>query len=309
MRPCLLIRLISITVLVTFTGQELAHAMPAPQQQILPARPAPFSDVSKLEIPYEHVSIKSFHKGSNGKTLIHIQDPHSNYSGQKNIAQTIERFVKRYGLKTVFVEGGYGDVTLDDLRNIASKKDWGIVAKKFLMKSLITGPEYLNLTSDLKIKLFGIEDKALYESNVLAYSKIADNRDEVRGYLHTIQSSIDRLKNRLYPKELLHYENHKSRESDEGFSSNLDTLLKLIQNTPLSDLSDYPEVQKLKNLRQTEALVNFEKINNELRKLWGLIKARDRSKDAGDFMGFFQKASHFVVSGWCNVVSVNLNLA
>ena len=83
------IRAISLVLVMTFISQELCYAAPA--ESLGPLRsPNPIEiisqDSTRFEAPAEFVTMKEVHRGTNGKLIIHIQDAHSNYSGQKNLA-------------------------------------------------------------------------------------------------------------------------------------------------------------------------------------------------------------------------------
>ena len=53
-------------------------------------------------------------------TVIHVQDAHANYTAQKNEARIIEHLIRANSINIVLVEGGWGDVSLNHLRNLAS---------------------------------------------------------------------------------------------------------------------------------------------------------------------------------------------
>ncbi|MBI4352870.1 MAG: hypothetical protein HY593_02985, partial [Candidatus Omnitrophica bacterium] len=166
-------------------------------------------DPSQLQIPFQYASLEEIHKGTNGKLLIYFQDAHTNFGAQKNLASALEVLMKRYGISTCFVEGGDRDVSLHKIRRMAPKKTWDILAKRLLQDGILTGAEHLNLTFSCPLKLLGVEYGPLARANLKVYSQLLKNREDVLSYVHQIQGSLERLKRRCYPKELLSYERSK----------------------------------------------------------------------------------------------------
>jgi hypothetical protein len=161
------------------------------------------NDPSLIDIPFEHVTLREARKGTNGKLIIHIQDAHANYSGQKSLAKALGFYMDAYGVQTVLTEGGDRDVTLDPLKKFLNQKDWLIVANKMLLENLITGSEYLNLTSEHPMKLMGIEYTDLYEKNLVAYAEMATHREDLVQYLHKIKISVERIKGKIDRKSVV----------------------------------------------------------------------------------------------------------
>ncbi|MBI4353455.1 MAG: hypothetical protein HY593_06000, partial [Candidatus Omnitrophica bacterium] len=206
-------------------------------------------DPSRLEVPFEFVALREVYKGTNGKLIIHLQDAHTNFGGQKNLAYALGALVKRYGISTAFVEGGDRDVSLDQLRPLASKKTWELLAQRLLYDGILTGPEVLSLTSSLSLKLQGVEYGPLYRQNLKAYRELVQERQEVLGYVHRIQGSLERLKSKFYPKELLEYEK-RDRGSwmvDRGYKEDqkIQALLELAKQSRIS-LKPFPNLQRIR---------------------------------------------------------------
>ena len=150
------LRLIALLVVATFCFQEIAWAAP---QTALSAPVQAGIDPASVEVPFQFVTLKEFHKGTSGKLVIHIQDAHSNLSGQQNLANALERLMEEAGTPLVLVEGADRDVTLDEVRESVDPKEWRIAAKRFLYDGAISGEEYLNLTSDRPMRIIGVEQR------------------------------------------------------------------------------------------------------------------------------------------------------
>src|SRR3989338_8525012 len=52
------------------------------------------SDPSLFEAPFDFVNLKDFHAGDSGRLIIHIQDAHSNLSGQESLAAAMDAVIR-----------------------------------------------------------------------------------------------------------------------------------------------------------------------------------------------------------------------
>src|SRR3989338_6913080 len=160
---CTTIRLTAGLLSLVFLVSDLAWA--APTDGLVLVKPSALEtlagDPARFEAPSEFATLKEVRKNS-GPFIIHIQDAHSNYSGQQNIASALDDLMTRYKISLVLVEGGSKDDTLTPIKRVAPPDVWKKVARKFLLAGRIAGEEYLNLISDHPMKIMGIEDKPLY---------------------------------------------------------------------------------------------------------------------------------------------------
>jgi len=266
-------RLISLVLASAFLCQELAYSLPAGRQ----VPPLAISSTILFEAPLEYCSLKEIHKGQSGKPfIIHIQDAHANLSGQENLARTLDEIMTKYKVSLVLVEGGGTDGTLDPLKKLASPQIIKRISKKLLIEGKLAGEEYLNLSSDHPMKIMGIEDMALYQKSVENYAKLADKREAILEYLELIQSAVEKLKRKLYPKELLDYEraSFRGREAAEKSQNEISRfarndglgdfkMLWQLAQAKNMDLKDFPDIQKLKTLQDQEKDIDFNLANLE----------------------------------------------
>lgn len=66
------------------------------------------------------------------------------------------------------------------------------------MKGQLQGSEYLNLTSDHQLVLWGVENMGLYLKSLEAYRAVAKGRDKYRDYLARIDAVTNTLKPAIY---------------------------------------------------------------------------------------------------------------
>ncbi|MBF0254659.1 MAG: hypothetical protein HQL11_06025, partial [Candidatus Omnitrophica bacterium] len=83
----------------------------------------------EIDFPTQNVIIKEVHRGTRERLIIHIQDAHANLSGQKNLADALDKILSRYDLRLVLVEGSARDSGLDEVRQLAPQSEWKIIAR------------------------------------------------------------------------------------------------------------------------------------------------------------------------------------
>jgi hypothetical protein len=300
-KTTLIKKVIAGILVCTFACLDLAHAaqtLPMGGSASQGSKATPFNqiirDPSKLNIPFENATLKAVHQGTNGKLIIHIQDAHANLSGQQSLAKILDHFMKAYDIPLVLVEGGDRDVTLDEVKQIASKSEWKSIAKGFLFEGVISGEEYLNLTSDHPMKLMGIEYPDLYSQNLEAYAELTDKRKKILLYLHKIQSSLNRIKNKLYPKVLTEYEfKREGRDFVRGF----DELFKLAQSRSISEAGgSFSEIKKLKAIQQQEKNLDFDLANRDQTRLFEALSQKGVSKELQEYLKASKKLQDSQVS-------------
>lgn len=234
---------------------------------------------SLIQIPQNAFILQESHAGTNGRFILHIQDAHTNLSGQQNLARGLENLATRYGWGLVLVEGADRDVTLDDVKPLAGTEDWQRIARRFLMQGKIAGEEYLNLTTDLPLRLVGVEDAPLYRKALSAYARLTARRQKIQKYLHRVRVSLERAKGRFYPKEMLEWE----RQSDADtvpFEQKVGRLLDEADRSGV-DRGDLAAVTHYGVLRADEKRVDFDAASQELLALRRDLAASTRGKSSG----------------------------
>ena len=111
---------------------------------------APQFKIANISIHKDNGLIKDLFQGTNGKLIVHIQDAHVNYEGQKSLARILENLIEEHGIELVLVEGGFGDVGLSSLRYFSTQKRREEIADTYLKKGMIAGEEYLDIISDFR---------------------------------------------------------------------------------------------------------------------------------------------------------------
>ncbi|MFC1668211.1 hypothetical protein ACFL1T_02355 [Chlamydiota bacterium] len=156
------------------------------------------------------------------RLIIHIKDLHCQYDAQQNIAQLIKYLAKEYGVNNVLVEGAAGMVDTRLFGAFPDKKVLEKVAKEFVKKGIVTGPEYLSMIEFGKIplELHGLEEPSLYIRNLKAFREVFKKSKDTAKFIAVADELLEKLQNKVYNEELLLYVNEarKMRDYESEFS-------------------------------------------------------------------------------------------
>jgi|GEM_PF-2437882 phosphomannomutase len=194
------LRVISIILVNTFLLSTVAFA--APQDQAAAAAKEVVTNPDNIVIPRELGLVKSKFNSNTDKLVVHIQDAHCNYEAQSNIAKMLEAMIKNDGLKFVAVEGADGVIDTSWFKAFPDDAVRKEVADYFMKKGEITGPEFLSITTDYPIKLFGAETRAYYIENLNAFTSSYPMKADTESYLNTTKAALEKLKTIIYSDEL-----------------------------------------------------------------------------------------------------------
>ncbi|MFC1668589.1 hypothetical protein ACFL1T_04335, partial [Chlamydiota bacterium] len=172
---------------------------------------------TEIEIPHQYGTkvatyTPEYQKG-NQQMVIHIKDMHCQYDAQMNIANLIKHISKEYGVTDVMVEGAAGKVDTSLFGAFPDKKVLEKVAKEFVKKGIVTGPEYLSMVEHGKIPLeiYGIEEPSLYIENLQAFREVYKRENDTKRFIEGIEQIVHLLQEKIYNEELFLYVREKER--------------------------------------------------------------------------------------------------
>jgi len=271
---------IVVSVAIFFSAAEVALAPncvtgPAWAEQ-LPSEAAsdtlPIRDVhvSDFFVPQElgYVLDRQPPARAAGPTVIHIQEAHVNYEGQKHLIGILERLINDQRLALILVEGGEGDVGLSYLRSYGPPENRRDIAEKYLKAGLISAEEYLDIASDYPLVLWGVERKELYQRNVEAFMETEQRRASLRPALASVEQALEVLKPTLTDPQLAELDAKAEAFDQEALSLGeyAAFLDGLAARHGLSQTS-YPHVAQLVALKALEATINLEQVLREQKEL------------------------------------------
>ncbi|MFT5206457.1 MAG: hypothetical protein ACI9CF_000195 [Candidatus Omnitrophota bacterium] len=226
-------------------------------------------------ISLEHASVVETYKGYSDYYIFHIQDAHAHYGAQKNLAKILDDMIRQFGIKWVFIEGGVGNDSLSFLRTLATKEIRTKVADRYLESGNISGAEYLDIVSDLDIKLWGMEDQDLYKESRLLYRQVLESRSTILTYLDDMANLVDEFKDAHKNSALkeLEIQIDALNANDGGFESYLNLLIKTHPQKELL-LEDYDMADRFdRSQRLQKEILNESSIlkRNELQLMYSKI--------------------------------------
>ncbi len=250
------LKIVSAAVIQTFLFQQACFAGAVPAQPVLP----PVS----LNISASLASIDDAYQApAEELKVVLIQDPHTNVSGQIHIAGAIEKILDQQKINIVFLEGGDGDASFNDLKG-APADERRVTGLSFLKKGELSGAEYLNLVSEKDFTLWGAEDMNLYYESLEAYRRIAAARAANLQYLSQIGRAADFLKTRIFNPDLQDYARGVSGYAQGAISTTdyIDHLVRWAKRLRI-DPSAYPNLAEIGRIKSEESRIDFKKAQAE----------------------------------------------
>ena len=260
-----IIKIVSLILLQTFVFSGLSFGSIdslEPTNQLI-VKPANLS-IDTIGLPKDIGSVKSKHQGSNGKLVVHIQDAHCNYEAQGNISKILEILSKDYNINTISVEGADGYIDTSWFKAFPDAEIRKEVADYFMKKGEITGAEFLSITSDYPIKLFGAENRDLYIKNLNAFTSTYPHKEKIEKYLLGVKSILGRFKGYIYTKNLKDFDTKIEEYKDKEITlSDYAKILSLKLKRYSINLKEYPNFSKLIYTLVYEDKIDFDTVDGE----------------------------------------------
>jgi len=217
----------------------------------------------EISIPEEFGTIIETYEGLNGNLIVHIQDAHANYEGQKNLANILESLVENYGLNLILREGGFTDADFTHLRARASLGARKRAADRLLREAIIAGEDYLNIATDYPLFFQGIEDRELYEINGEAFWEIEELKGPALEYAYKMIGAADALKPYIYNEELVSLDDKKKAYDTQAIDllEYYEYLYRKAEENEIP-LYTFPNFQNLIKANELEKKIAFIKIDS-----------------------------------------------
>ena len=163
------------------------------------------TSIPAIEIPPELGTVKDYYLSGSAphRFVIYIQDAHANKEAQENEARIITHLQDTYKINLISAEGGFGDFDAGFFRTFpADKGVRDTIAKYFLNKSFISAVDYLLITSANPPRVYGAEDKSIYDTHLNAFRENQTIRDSFKRTLRNIEGLLEVLKEKHYSEDL-----------------------------------------------------------------------------------------------------------
>lgn len=224
-------------------------------------------DFSKLALPESVGKVEEVFQGTNGRTVILIQDAHAILDAQRNIQKAIDYFQQNHAVKLVAVEGASSEFDVQLLKSFPNKKILFRVFDNYMKKSEMTGVSAAALFNERDSIYKGVEDWELYEEGVRLYLSASQGRKEILDEINKAKVKLRLQKERIYGHDLLKVD-RAMEDFQFGKSDFIDTVKTLFaieppeRNSPLALLIGDVEEKSKKILFEVE----LQKIIKEIRK-------------------------------------------
>lgn len=256
----------------------LAATDPAPPPQLS----AP--DRNPVLLTQQYGRITDARLSGSGQIVITIQDLHCHPEVQRNIARILALLDTQYGLKNVYVEGGYGTVDTSWLCDI---KDPGLkneIVENLVNRGRLTGSEYYSVLSGRPTLLKGVEDEAVHKTNLARLGRIIERKPAVERQLVLLDRELSAMKARnlgaparRFDRLTTQYEN--GRITSDAYYRQLIKQAELINTQargapgpPPINLADYPNVTLYRELAGLKRQVNARKASRQLQSFVRILK-------------------------------------
>lgn len=160
------------------------------------------TSLSALTLSSELGKIQKTLPGSNGKTVYLVQEAHVDYEAQKALVRVLEAILVQESVKLILVEGGWGDVSLTEMRGYGKLEERKKIADKYLTQGKISAEEYLDIAGEHEFELWGVEDPKLYGENLEAFLKFHSIQVPAQAQLKKVEEAFSRLSDEVYSDRL-----------------------------------------------------------------------------------------------------------
>ncbi|MDX9703161.1 MAG: hypothetical protein RBU23_08975 [Candidatus Auribacterota bacterium] len=277
---------IQLMVICTIPGYTIA----APKKDTTMAVRSS-ADLDRIIIPHEVGKVDETYEGLEETLIVHIQDVHCNYEGQKNIAEILKILADKNDVTLFGLEGAKGHFMADKFHVLKNTEVRRKIADYFMKTGKITGSEYFAISYDMPVTLYGIENEDSYMEHFHSFAEPWKFNDEFMRYYEQVNDVAEQIKSIIYPAELRELDT-KEQESDEGklnlvdFCNYLKDIL-IAQNT---NLREYKNFARLVTLNHLEKGINFDNVNKEQVDLLNFLGPR---LDEAEIMDIRQVAIDF----------------
>jgi hypothetical protein len=133
--------------------------------------------------------------------VVNIQDLHSHPEVQRNISRIIDLFDSKYGVKNIYLEGAYGQVSTKWLTDAKEENVRKAIMDKLIDTGRLTGAEYFSALKNKTEIIKGLENKEQYFDNLKRFGTLLDNQNNINFLLDEIQKTVKTLQNNYYNRQ------------------------------------------------------------------------------------------------------------
>ena len=218
-----------------------------------------------FDLPYSYGKITSADYRNSDTVVINIQDLHSHPEVQRNINNIISLFDEKYGVKNVYLEGAYGQVSTKWLTVAKDDNIKNAVMNKLLESGRLTGAEYFSASKGKTEIIKGLENKEAYFDNLKRFGALIDNQETITLHIDSIKDTVKHLQEHYYNRQ-----QKKIEELSTGYVSGTIeankyfALMKKHAEKLAVDIDNYPNLSMYLTLLEKQKEINYQKTTQEL---------------------------------------------
>ena len=181
-----ILRAISALVILTFIFQDIVSAQGGTPlwshvtQAQESGNTSHENQLKEITIPADSgLTRKAVVNGTND-VIINIQDAHSKLGAQESITKILDNLVKNYNLNLIALEGASDLVDTSIVSSFPIEEVRKKTGRYLLKEGKISAGEFYSMISDDPVKLYGVDDPALYKENLEVFKSLVEKKNEIR---------------------------------------------------------------------------------------------------------------------------------
>ncbi len=311
------LRVVATITLVCFLTTQSVWGAPTAGIEIANARELP--TYLSIDVPAELGTVDALYEApgaAHPQFILHIQNAHANYDAQVKIKQLLEYMNKKYGFKTIFVEGASSKMDADYLRLFPDAKRNRELCDALAKRGELTGAELFLMeqsagqddggrmaegvttqapssilhpisSTQSAVEALGIEKTSLYRSNYDALKKVFGAETDVNRFFSGFDSKLDRVASKTFTPETrqLIADWKRFEQGRREFMPFVRELVKRAKKTLDLDLESlfaqvgWPQISRLLAIQQLEKDLDKEKGLAEKEALIKMLRTKHVSKE------------------------------
>lgn len=268
------LRTLSAVLVATFLVQDLASAQGgAPTWSAVDRAAREAKPAARIDIAAEDATArKHVVHDADPRFVVNIQDAHSKIGAQKSISHILESLVRNYDLRLVALEGGTGTIDTSVVSSFPVETVREKTASYLLKEGKISAGEFYSMVSGSPVKLYGVDDPALYRENLEAFRSLVDRKAAVRAQLKTWKDEIRALEEKIYSPELLDLSRRRLLRAGATakFTEYWEYFESLARQKGLTP-DRYPNLKRLSETVAMEKAIDFKKASEQRDALLALL--------------------------------------
>ena len=190
---------------------------------------------------------------------------HSHAEVQKNISNIIGLFDDKYGVKNIYVEGAYGQVSTKWLNVGKEESIKKAVMDKLIEAGQLTGAEYYSAKTGKTEIIKGLESKEEYFDNLKRFGGIIGNQEVIEMHIGAIRETVNGLRERYYNRQQKKIEELSARytEGKESANKYFGLMRKHAQKLGI-DIEKYENLGMYISMMDKQKGINYERTTQEL---------------------------------------------